>query len=123
MTMTTSFLGRTLCQIIGVALCMSALTARADQLDKHLAKSFPTQSPVYIGYQSISGPNSAHDHKKYLILDFRFVKQPRQPNLQASISKICHKLLHDYGLLKQLDRQGYDMISVAFDRHYQYDCL
>lgn len=121
--MTTSFLHRMLCPLAGMVLCTAAMTVQADPLDQHLAQSFPTQSPVYIGYESVSGPNTAHDQKKYLILDFRFVKQPRQLNLQASISKICHTLLHDYSLLKQLDSQGYDMISVAFDRHYQYDCL
>ncbi|WP_227519991.1 hypothetical protein [Mangrovitalea sediminis] len=119
----TANLRRTFCHLVGVILCIVATASLADPLDQHLAKSFPTQSPIYIGYESVSGANTAHDQKKYLILDFRFVTQPKQPNLQASISKICHTLLHDRGLLKQLDSQGYDMISVAFDRHYQYDCL
>ena len=105
------------------SLALLAGQSVADPLDQHLQSAFPSQSPVYIGYESIKGPNSAHDGQQYLVLDFRFVQQPREPDLQASISQICHTLLHDHDLLRKLDSQGYNMISVAFNRQYQYDCL
>ena len=97
--------------------------ATADRLDERLTRTFPTQSPVYIGYERISGPNTAHDHRQYLILDFRFVNKPDHKHLQAAVARICHRVLRDRPLLRELDHQGYDEISVAFDRHYQYDCL
>jgi len=97
--------------------------ARADGLNDQLARTFPTQSPVYIGYQKIAGPNTAHDDRQYLILDFRFLNKPDNRHLQAAVARICHQIIRDHSLLRKLDSQGYDEVSVAFDRRYQYDCL
>jgi hypothetical protein len=43
--------------------------------------------------------------------------------LQASVHKVCMTLLKDRELIRQLSDSGYDMVSVAFDRRSQFDCL
>lgn len=100
-----------------------AWSAPDHSLGQQLASNFPTQSPVYIGYERVGPQNTAHDQQQYLVLDFRFVNKPNRHRVQQAVAQICHSILHNYGLLQQLDNQGYNEISVAFDRQYQYDCL
>lgn len=110
--------------ILAFMSCASpAWSSPGDSLEQQLASDFPTQSPVYIGYERVGPRNTAHDHRQYLVLDFRFVNHPSQQRVKQAVAQICQSILHNYGLLKQLDSQGYDKISVAFDRQYQYDCL
>ena len=63
-------------------------------------------------------------YRKYLVVDFRFTGQElASEQLQASVHKVCMALLKDRDLVRSLSDSGYDMVSVAFDRQSQFDCL
>lgn len=113
--------------LLGTMLLLSfsglAWSAPGSSLEQQLASNFPTQSPVYIGYERVGPQNTAHDHQQYLVLDFRFLNKPSNRRIQQAVAQICHSILHNQGLLRQLDHQGFNEISVAFDHQYQYDCL
>lgn len=107
------------------AMALSA-SARAENIDLLLSSLFQTDGPTYIGATSVNRddiPDSANYAKKYLIVDFRFRQQPPDSSLQASIHTICMAMIRDHDLMQRLTHQGYDMVSVAFDRRSQYDCL
>lgn len=100
--------------------------AHAENLDILMSKLFPQQQPAYIGFDSVERNPvkvSAPTDRKYLIVDFRFQLAPETEQLQASVHKICMALLRDRELIRSLSDSGYDMVSVAFDRQSQYDCL
>ncbi|TBW58238.1 hypothetical protein EZI54_05045 [Marinobacter halodurans] len=101
-------------------------SARAENIDLLMSGLFQTDGPTYIGATSVSRddiPDSANYARKYLIVDFRFQQQPPDSSLQASIHAICMAMIRDRDLMQRLTHQGYDMVSVAFDRRSQYDCL
>lgn len=107
-------------------LLFSAGSASASNLDLLLSGLFPDNQATYIGYESVERQNipvSSHVERKYLIVDFRFNDQPGTDQLQASVHKVCMAMLKDRDLLRDLSEQGYDMVSVAFDRRSQFDCL
>ena len=111
------------------ALAVSALLAcpaRAENIDVLMSSVFPQQQPSYIGFDSVERvdiPKSSNVDRKYLIVDFRFHETPPQETVQASIHRICMTLIKDRDLIRSLSERGYDMVSVAFDRQSQYDCL
>lgn len=105
---------------------LSAGPAVAGNLDLLLSGLFPAQQATYIGYESVERdviPVSSAVERKYLIVDFRLKDNPDTEQLQASVHKVCMALLKDRELIRDLTRQGYDMVSVAFDRRSQFDCL
>lgn len=101
--------------------------AHAENIDLLMSQVFPEEQATYIGYESVERediPASAPVERKYLIVDFRFAAgEPASEELQASVHKVCMALLQDRELIRDLSRAGYDMVSVAFDRHTQFDCL
>lgn len=117
-----------------IALCSTLLllgfamatSARAENIDVLMAGVFPRDQATYIGYDSVERediPKSSPVERKYLIVDFRFVVEPGQDQLQASVHKVCMTLLKNRELIRSLSSAGYDMVAVAFDRQSQYDCL
>jgi len=108
---------------------LALLTARqglAENLDVLMSNVFAGDQATYIGYESVERediPASAAVERKYLIVDFRFHSQPADEQLQASVHKVCMTLLKDRDLIRTLTDSGYDMVSVAFDRRSQFDCL
>ncbi|ENO14683.2 hypothetical protein J057_05011 [Marinobacter nanhaiticus D15-8W] len=110
--------------MLPIAACVQS--ARAENIDLLMSDLFTGEGPTYIGATSISRediPATANYERKYLIVDFRFGNQPPEPHLQKSIHTICMAMVHDRDLMRRLTQQGYDMVSVAFDRRSQYDCL
>lgn len=101
--------------------------AQAENLDVLMSQVFAQDQATYIGYESIERediPATSAVDRKYLIVDFRFqARQPAAEQLQASVHKICMTLLKDRDLIRHLSDSGYDMVSVAFDRQSQFDCL
>ncbi|KMQ73374.1 hypothetical protein [Marinobacter subterrani] len=114
-------------RIAAAALLFSAPFAQAENLDILLSQVFPKDHATYIGYESVERqdiPASAPVDRKYLIVDFRLTSsQVASEQLQASVHKVCMTLLKDRELIRQLSDSGYDMVSVAFDRRSQFDCL
>jgi len=101
--------------------------AQAENLDIVMSQVFPLDHATYIGFESVERediPVSAAVERKYLIVDFRLAgAQPATEQLQASVHKVCMALLKDRELIRSLSDSGYDMVSVAFDRRSQFDCL
>ena len=109
------------------ALLVLAVPAHGENLDVLMSQVFPQDQATYIGYESVERediPTSATVERKYLIVDFGFARsEPPVDQLQASVHKICTTLLRDRELIRSLTESGYDMVSVAFDRQTQFDCL
>lgn len=106
---------------------LAANNAQAENIDVLMSSVFPQDQATYIGYESVERediPTSAAVDRKYLIVDFRMPSAglPSE-QLQASVHKVCMTLLRDKDLIQHLSDSGYDMVSVAFDRSSQFDCL
>ena len=100
--------------------------AAAGNLDLLLSGLFPAHQATYIGYESVEReaiPVSSAIERKYLIVDFRLNEEPGTEQLQASVHRVCMAMLKNRDLIRDLSNQGYDMVSVAFDRRSQFDCL
>lgn len=107
-------------------LMLSTGFANAGNLDLLLSGLLSDHQATYIGYESVERENipvSSAIERKYLIVDFRFNIEQGTDQLQASVHKVCMALLKDRSLIRDLSDQGYDMVSVAFDRRSQFDCL
>ncbi|MEP3561256.1 MAG: hypothetical protein ABJM19_14515 [Marinobacter sp.] len=100
---------------------------QAGNLDVLMQQVFPNTEAAYIGYESVERediPASADVDRKYLVVDFRFKgAMPSAQQLQAKVHKVCMTLFGDLQLMQSLSDSGYDMVSVAFDRQSQFDCL
>ena len=96
--------------------------AQAEPLDQRLERTMDGLSRHYAGHESVRVENDATP-RKYLLLDFRYPSKPEGDRLQSRVHRICMAVLRNRELVSELSEAGYDMISVAFDRHHQYDCL
>ena len=110
-----------------VVTLFSAPAVQAENLDIVMSQVFPLNQATYLGYESVERediPVSAAIERKYLIVDFRLATATSaSEQLQASVHKVCMALLKDQELVRSLSDSGYDMVSVAFDRRSQFDCL
>lgn len=113
--------------ITAITSAIAASPVRAENIDLLMSQVFAGNDVAYIGYESVERqdiPEAAAVERKYLIVDFRFRDQePRGEQLQASVHKACMALLRNRELIRNLSDSGYDMVSVAFDRRSQFDCL
>lgn len=113
--------------LLGALLFGSFSTqALADDIEKVLSNAYPAQSSVaFVKHESVVQlSNDENGSEKYMVLDFKVDNEILiEQQLQASIHSICNTVLTDYSLIEQLSNNGYDMISVSFDAHNQYDCL
>jgi len=107
--------------LAAITLPVMATHAQAGNLDVLMSQVFAADEATYIGFESVERediPAPARVDRKYLIVDFRFPGQePGQEQLQASVHRVCMTLLKDRELVRSLSDSGYDMVSVAFDRH------
>ncbi|HCW89325.1 MAG TPA: hypothetical protein DHU56_04605 [Marinobacter sp.] len=112
--------------IAATALLLASGPATAENLDLVLSGLLEGEKATYIGYDSIERediPESSSVERKYLIVDYRFDRAPADAQLQASVHKVCMALLGNRELIRNLTAAGYDMVSIAFNRQSQYDCL
>lgn len=121
-------LSRPMSGLLATALLSAALSmpAQAQNIDMLMGSLFNQQGPNYIGHTSVSRedvPTASALERKFLIVDFRFNQDPGHDARQARVHTICMTMLGDQDLMQRLTRKGYDMVSVAFDRKSQYDCL
>jgi hypothetical protein len=114
-------------RLAAATLMLSAPFAHGENIDVLMSQVFPEAQATYIGYESVERqdiPASTTVDRKYLIVDFRLASnQLASEQLQASVHKVCMTLLKDRELISHLSDSGYDMVSVAFDRRSQFDCL
>ena len=113
--------------ITAITSAIAASPVRSENIDLLMSQVFAGAEVTYIGYESVERqdiPEAATVDRKYLIVDFRFRnEQPKTEQLQASVHKACMALLRNRELIRSLSDSGYDMVSVAFDRRSQFDCL
>lgn len=117
---------RPLTYITGLLLSTTPLMASAENIDMLMNRLFPHNELTYIGFDSIERsdiPEASGVDRKYLIVDFRSQQEQPKELQVARVHEICMTLLGNTDLIRDLTRQGYDMVSVAFDRSYQYDCI
>lgn len=112
--------------LAATAFLLTSAPASAENLDLILSGLLNGERATYIGYDSVERqdiPEAASVERKYLIVDYRFDQTPAEEQLQASVHKVCMTLLGNRELIRNLTAEGYDMVSVAFSRQSQYDCL
>jgi len=106
------------------ALAVVSFRSDADTVHDAIRSNFELEPALqFINYESIL-PSHAGDFGgiKYLVIDFEPLRTA-QLTLQPAIHRACQKILNDIPLLTQLSVEGYNMVSVSFDRQHQYDCL
>ncbi len=110
--------------VLFFTLLFVASISEADELSQVLQSHFSQDAEAsFIRYESVE-QNTLDEFgvQKYLVMDFN-TPLASQIDLQQSIHVICSRVLADRALIRRLSDQGYDMISVSFDRQSQYDCL
>lgn len=97
-----------------------------NSLESTVSLAIPeTQGLRFIGQESVEHEVvDYYGNEKYLVLDFRYEgKSLDEQARQANVNQICMAVFKNRELVKSLTAQGYDMVSVSFDRDSQYDCL
>lgn len=106
-----------------LGLALAASPALADGLDNRLNSALDDLDAAFAGHESVLETASNGARYKYLIVDMRFAEPRPEPQVQASVDRICRAILLNRPLLETLNDQGFQMVAVAFNRDYQYDCL
>ncbi len=112
--------------LASLLLMLSGCNAIDNSLENALTLALPeTQGLRFIGQESVVHEVvDYYGNEKYLVLDFRHDTSPvDEQTLQANVDHICMAVFKNRELVKNLSAQGYDMVSVSFDRNSQYDCL
>ena len=91
------------------------------QLEERLKTALGEVGSEYLGHESVAVPEDGHP-KKYLLLDFEGQQSARQDR-QQRIHSNCMQILKNRDLVRDLSRHGFHMVSVAFNKRFQYDCL
>lgn len=110
----------------GLLFSLMPVAATAENIDVLMNRLFPQDELTYIGFDSVERvdiPEASDVDRKYLIVDFRSSEEASRETQVTQVHEICTTLLGNLDLIRNLTHQGYDMVSVAFDRHYQYDCI
>lgn len=106
-----------------VSMFALATLAEADEIESTLQERFEQLTEVqFLSYESVEQTH-ADDFGAYRYLVMDFNASLASASVQSNIHSICSTLLKDLDLIRKLSDQGYDMISVSFDRQSQYDCL
>ena len=94
----------------------------ASRLHSHFNANSSDISARFINYERIDQLHTDEfGGMRYLVMDFKLLTASN--DLQGSIHQICNTVLADRELIRDLSHNGYDMVSVSFDRQTQYDCL
>ena len=112
--------------LAGLLFILVTTSVSAENIDLLMTQLFPQDELTYIGFDSVERediPLASGVDRKYLIVDFRSDRNDTREQQIARVHRICKTLLTNRELISDLSRQGYDMVSVAFDRHFQYDCI
>lgn len=112
--------------LAGLLFSLVTTSVSAENIDLLMTRLFPQDELTYIGFDSVERediPLASGVDRKYLIVDFRSDRNDTREQQIARVHRICRTLLTNQELISDLSRQGYDMVSVAFDRHFQYDCI
>ena len=96
--------------------------SRAAALEKRLEAALGEVGGEFLGHESVAVPEDGHP-KRYLLLDFEGQQSAREADRQQQIHSICMQILKNRELVRDLSRKGFHMVSVAFNRQFQYDCL
>ena len=99
-----------------------ASEAQTGELEKRLETALGEVGGDFLGHEAVAVPEDGHP-KKYLLLDFEGQQSARQQDRQQRIHSICMQILKNRDLVRDLSRDGFHMVSVAFNRRFQYDCL
>jgi hypothetical protein len=102
-----------------------ATVTEADELSSRLQSHFNSDSSSqdvrFLNYESVDQVHADEfGGVRYLVMDFDLLTASN--NIQSNIHQICNTVLSDRQLIKDLSHDGYDMVSVSFDRQSQYDC-
>ena len=100
----------------------SAGPAQTAGLEERLETALGEVGGEFLGHESVAVPEDGHP-KKYLLLDFEGQQSARQQDRQQRIHSICMQILKNRELVRDLSRNGFHMVSVAFNKRFQYDCL
>lgn len=108
--------------LFGLMFSLAGIS-EADDLSQRLESHFDQSLDYrFLNYERVEHAHADEfGNMSYLVMDFD--AQLAWANVQESIHQICEKVLDDTHLIRDLSDQGYDMISVSFDRQSQYDCL
>lgn len=109
--------------ILFMAMFSLAAVSEADELSNVLKTHFDKASTLkFVTYESVDEAHAdEYGTMRYLVMDFDSAIASN--DLQGSVHHICSSVLQDQGLIRRLSAEGYDMVSVSFDRQSQYDCL
>jgi len=109
--------------VLFLAMFSLAAVSEADELSTALESHFDKPASFkYINYESVEQAHAdEYGSMRYLVMDFDLALA--STDLQGSIHSICSSILQDQGLIRRLSDEGFDMVSVSFDRQSQYDCL
>ena len=108
--------------ILAASPLSGATETRSAELEKRLETALGEVGGEFLGHESVAVPEGGHP-KKYLLLDFDGRQSAHQQERQQRIHSICMQILKDRELVRDLSRDGFHMVSVAFNRRFQYDCL
>jgi UDP-N-acetylmuramate-alanine ligase len=109
--------------VLFMTMFFLAVVSEADELSTELQSHFESEIPLkYVTYESIDKAHAdEYGSMRYLVMDFELALA--NTDLQGSIRHICSVVLENENLVSRLSAEGYDMVSVSFDRQSQYDCL
>lgn len=93
-----------------------------ERLEERLAKEMREMGTDFLGHETVAVPEDGHP-KKYLLLDFEKHENAQHEERQERIHNICTRILRNRELVRSLSADGFHMVSVAFGRRHQYDCL
>lgn len=96
--------------------------AQGAELEERLETALGEMGGEFLGHESVAVPEDGHP-KKYLLLDFEGQQSARKQDRQQRIHSICMQILKDRELVRDLSLDGFHMVSVAFNKRFQYDCL
>lgn len=108
--------------VLSLAPLSAAGTTQETELEQRLESALGDLGAEFVGHESVAVPEDGHP-KKYLLLDFEGQHTARKQERQQRIHSICMQILKNRDLVRDLSRNGFHMVSVAFNKRFQYDCL
>lgn len=108
--------------VLSILTFQTAIAGEGQPLEERLKQELAGLDTDFQGHETVAVPEDGHP-KKYLLLDFAEEETTRSDERQQHIHRICMRILKNRDLVRSLSREGFHMVSVAFDQRHQYDCL